>query len=150
MSVLRIFSTFSSLRPVEGRPELSESETEVFPRSYRQSHLKVCILSVILSSELLLIISCFSDAVFPSLKQIFTQRFCPFKSDISFVTANRGSHLTRTKINNRWEPTERVVARKVTRLNLTLVIQLHLLTESYTIWSSRSRQPVWKRLDTPS
>jgi hypothetical protein len=33
---------------------------------------------------------------------------------------------------------------KITRLTHKIAIQLHLVTESYTIWSSRSRRPVRK------
>jgi len=39
---------------------------------------------------------------------------------------------------------------KVTRLTHKIVIQVHLMAESYTICSSHSRQPVWKLLDAPS
>jgi hypothetical protein len=53
-------------------------------------------------------------------------------------------------INTRWEATQRVMAAKLTRLSDKIVIQLHLLAESCTICSSRSRRPVRKLLDTPS
>jgi hypothetical protein len=39
---------------------------------------------------------------------------------------------------------------KITRLTHKITIQLHLVTESCTIYSSRSRWPVRKFLDTPS
>jgi len=42
------------------------------------------------------------------------------------------------------------MAAKFTRLTHKIVIQLHLVTESCTIWSSHSRRPVRKLLDTPS
>jgi hypothetical protein len=38
----------------------------------------------------------------------------------------------------------------LTRLTHRIAIQLHLVAESCTICSSRSRRPVWKLLDTPS
>jgi hypothetical protein len=57
---------------------------------------------------------------------------------------------TLTTINTRWEATQRVMAAKFTRLTHKIGIQLHLLTESCTICSSRSRRPVRKLLDTPS
>jgi len=41
------------------------------------------------------------------------------------------------------------MAAKLTRLTHKIAIQLHLVAESYTICSSRSRQPVRKLLDTP-
>jgi len=39
---------------------------------------------------------------------------------------------------------------KLTRLTLKIAIQLHLVAESCTIYSSRSRRPVRKLLDTHS
>jgi hypothetical protein len=42
------------------------------------------------------------------------------------------------------------MAAKVTRLAHKIAIQLHLVAESCTICSSRSRRPVQKLLDTPS
>jgi len=38
---------------------------------------------------------------------------------------------------------------KLSRLTHRIVIQLHLVAESHTIYSSYSRWPFWKRLDTP-
>jgi hypothetical protein len=42
------------------------------------------------------------------------------------------------------------MAAKLTRLIHKITIQVHLVVESYTICSSRSRRPVRKLLDTPS
>jgi len=42
------------------------------------------------------------------------------------------------------------MAAKLTRLTHKIAIQLHVVAESCTICSSRSRQPVWKLLDTSS
>jgi hypothetical protein len=42
------------------------------------------------------------------------------------------------------------MATKLTRMTHEIAIQLHLVAESCTIYSSRSRLPVWKLLDTPS
>jgi hypothetical protein len=42
------------------------------------------------------------------------------------------------------------MAAKLTRLTHEIAIQLHLVAESCTICSSRSRRPVRKLLDTPS
>jgi hypothetical protein len=55
-----------------------------------------------------------------------------------------------TTTNTRWEATQRVMAAKLTRLAHKIAIQLHVVAESCTISSSRSRQPVRKILDTPS
>jgi hypothetical protein len=42
------------------------------------------------------------------------------------------------------------MAAKLTRLTHKIAIQLHLVAESCTIFSSRSRWPVWILLDTPT
>jgi len=42
------------------------------------------------------------------------------------------------------------MAAKLTRLTHKIAIQLHVVAESCTICSSRSRRPVQKLLDTPS
>jgi hypothetical protein len=49
-----------------------------------------------------------------------------------------------TKINTCWEATERVMAAKLTRLTHKMAMQLHLVAESCTVCSSRSRRPVRK------
>jgi hypothetical protein len=53
-------------------------------------------------------------------------------------------------INTRWEATQRALAAKLTRLTHRIAIQLHLVEESCTIFSSRSRRLVRKLLNTPS
>jgi hypothetical protein len=55
-----------------------------------------------------------------------------------------------TKVNTRWEATQRVMAAKLTRLTHQMAIQVHLVAESCTICNSRSRRPVRKFLDTPT
>jgi hypothetical protein len=55
-----------------------------------------------------------------------------------------------TTINTRWKAAQRVMTAKLARLTHKIAIQLHLVAESCTICSSRSRRPVWKLLDTPS
>jgi hypothetical protein len=54
------------------------------------------------------------------------------------------------EISSRWEATQRVMAAKFTGVTHKIAIQLHLVAESCTICSSRSRRPVRKLLDTPS
>jgi hypothetical protein len=58
------------------------------------------------------------------------------------------SGLSHNEINNnkntRWEATQRVMAAKLTRLTHKIAIQLHLVAESCTICSSRSRWQVRK------
>jgi hypothetical protein len=49
----------------------------------------------------------------------------------------------------RWGATQRVMAGKLTRLTHKIAIHLHLVAESCTICSSRSRRPVRKLLDHP-
>jgi len=53
-------------------------------------------------------------------------------------------------MNTRLEGTQRVMAVKLNRLTHKIAIQLHIVAESCTICSSRSRLPVWKLLDIPS
>jgi len=55
-----------------------------------------------------------------------------------------------TTINTRSEAKHRVIAAEHTILTHKIAIQLHLVAESSTICSSRSRQPVRILLDTPS
>jgi hypothetical protein len=55
-----------------------------------------------------------------------------------------------TTTNTRWEATRSVMATKLTTLTHKIAIQLHLVAESCTISSSRSKRPVRKLLDTPS
>jgi hypothetical protein len=50
----------------------------------------------------------------------------------------------------RWESTQRLMTAKLTRLTHKKAIQPHLVVESCTICSSRSRWSVRKLLDTPS
>jgi hypothetical protein len=55
-----------------------------------------------------------------------------------------------TKVNTRWEATQRVMAIELTRLTHNIAWQLHLVAENYNICSCRCRRPVRKLLDTPS
>jgi hypothetical protein len=57
---------------------------------------------------------------------------------------------TLTFCTTRWEATQRVMAAKLTRLIHKIAIQLHLVAESCTICSYRSRRPIRRLLDTPS
>jgi hypothetical protein len=57
---------------------------------------------------------------------------------------------TLTTINTRRETTQMVMVAKLTRLTHKIVMQLHLMAESCTIYGFRSRRPVRKLLDTPS
>jgi hypothetical protein len=50
----------------------------------------------------------------------------------------------------RWEATQRVMTAKLTRLTHKIAIQLHLVAESCTVCSSRSRRSVRELLDIPS
>jgi hypothetical protein len=53
-----------------------------------------------------------------------------------------------TTINTRSETTQRVMVTKLTKLTHNIAIQLHLVAESSTICSSRSRRSVRTLLDT--
>jgi len=52
--------------------------------------------------------------------------------------------------NTRWEATQMVMVAKLIILTYKIKIQLHLVAESCTICSSRSRRPVRKLLDITS
>jgi hypothetical protein len=54
---------------------------------------------------------------------------------------------TLTTISTRREATQRVMTAKLTWLTHRILIQLHLVAGSYTICSSRARQPVRKLMD---
>jgi len=56
---------------------------------------------------------------------------------------------TLTTMNTSSEATQKLMAAKLTRLTHKM-IELHLVAESCTIWSSHSRHPIRKFLDTPS
>jgi hypothetical protein len=80
--------------------------------------------------------------------------FLPLTSKYEGVSESFRTESTRkytlTTINTRWEATQRVMAAQFTILTHKISIQLHLVAESCTICSSRSRRPVRKLLDTPS
>jgi len=57
---------------------------------------------------------------------------------------------TLATINTRREATQRVMAAEFTRLTDKIAIQLHIVAESCTLCSARSRRSVRKLLDTPS
>jgi hypothetical protein len=61
----------------------------------------------------------------------------------------RTESITKQTTNTCWEATQRVMTAKLTRLTHKIMIQLHVVAESCTICSSRSRWPVQKLLDAP-
>jgi hypothetical protein len=67
----------------------------------------------------------------------------------SFRTESITKSVTTTR-STRWETIQRFMAAKLTRLTHKIATQLHLVTESCTLCSSRSRRPVRKLLDTPA
>jgi hypothetical protein len=67
----------------------------------------------------------------------------------SFRTESLTKYTLAT-INTRWEATRMVIGANLTRLTHKVAIQLHLVAESCTICSSRSRRLVRKLLDTLS
>jgi hypothetical protein len=67
---------------------------------------------------------------------------------VSGLSAKRNKQ--QQQIDTRWEATQRVMAAKLTRLTHKIAIQLHILAESCTICSSRSKRPVRKLFNSPS
>jgi hypothetical protein len=53
-----------------------------------------------------------------------------------------------TTINTRSEATQRIMVAKLTRVTHKMAIQLHLMAQSCTICSARTRRPVRKLLVT--
>jgi hypothetical protein len=67
---------------------------------------------------------------------------------VSGLIRSRNTRLQ--KINTHREATKRVMASELARLTRKIALRLHVVAESCTICSSRSRRQVWKLLDTPS
>jgi len=63
---------------------------------------------------------------------------------------NRYRNIRFTFGITRWEAIKRVMAAKLTRLTLIIAIQPHLVADSCSVCSFRSRRPVGKLLDTLS
>jgi hypothetical protein len=61
-----------------------------------------------------------------------------------------GQRHNEIRTNTHCEATQRIMAAKLTRLAHKIAVQLHLVAESCTIYSSCSRRPVRKVLDTHS
>jgi hypothetical protein len=66
---------------------------DIRPKFSQVCHSKVRVLPMALSPEAVLSISCVSDAVFPSLKQNFTQMLCSFKSAYNRKSLNNKHSL---------------------------------------------------------
>jgi hypothetical protein len=82
----------------------------------------------------------------PCVRRLMTADFVYEGVSKSFRTESITKY-TLTIINTRWEATQSVMVTKLTRLIHKIAIQLHLVAESCTICSSRSRWPFRKLLD---
>jgi len=80
----RIFSTFSSVRFVDGRPEWGWSSALISSLLNRVNHSKTCVRLSASSLKAFLSISCASVVVFPRRKQNIKQIRCSVRSDITF------------------------------------------------------------------
>jgi hypothetical protein len=85
----------------------------------------------------------------------FRKRWCSIFQQYEGISKSfRTKPITKQKktttVNTGWEATLSITAAKLARLTHKIAIQLHLLAQSCTISSSRSRRPVRKLLDIPS
>jgi hypothetical protein len=127
---------------------------------FRLSHPHYVIFSV------LLILPHFYVQILSSLSCVKTHiSVVPLRCETEFQTYKDQTHThegvsrsfrtdsiakyTLTLINTRWETTQRVMAANLIRLTHKIAMQPHLVAESCTICSSRSRRPVRKLLVTP-
>jgi len=94
-------------------------------------------------------LSCLYDVVLSYVQDTLWRRSTYEGVSRSYRTESI-SKYTLTTTNTRWEATQKLKASKLTRLTHKVEIQLHLVTESSAICSSRSRLQVRKLLDTPS
>jgi len=90
----RIFSTFSSVRLVDGRPEWGWSSTLISPLLNRANHSKTCVRLSASSLKAFWSISCASAVVIPKRKQNLKQIRCSVRSDIT---------ISREELDNNWE-----------------------------------------------
>jgi hypothetical protein len=88
--------------------------------------------------------------IFHLYSSIIAHLFLCIYEGVSKIFLSLKRNKQTTTISTPWEATQRVMATKLTRLTHKISIQMHLVTESCTICSSRSRRPVRKLLDTPS
>jgi hypothetical protein len=130
-------------------PTCSWCSTEAPPRLNRKNYSEVCVPTWHCYRKLFWAFHAFPMHL-PEFEAKFHANALFFKSAISLIIENRGSHLTRTTINTRWEATQSVMAAKLTRLTHKITIQLHVIAGNCTICSSRSGRLVGKLLYTPS
>ena len=90
----RIFSTFSFVWPVDGRPEWGWSSTLISPLLNHANHLKTCVLLSASALKAFWSISCASVTVFLRRKQNLKQIHRSVWSDIM---------ISRQELDNTWE-----------------------------------------------
>jgi hypothetical protein len=74
----------------------------------------------------------------------------PKVSGLSHNEINNNNNNNNNDNEHLFRSNTKVMAAKLTRLTHKIAIQLHLVAESCTIYSSRSRRPVRELLDTPA
>ena len=142
----RIFSTFSSVRLVDRRPEWGWSSTLISPLLNRANHSKTCVWLSASSLKAFWRISRASVAVFPRRKQNLKQIRCSVLLDIM---------ISREELDNTWENWQHKPIQPSTATSTWLLTRegcnyTHLAGEHSTTIRKSSPKPVWFFLGPPS
>jgi len=133
-----IFSTFSSVRLVDGRPEWGWSSALISPLLNHAYHSKTCVGLSAFSLKAFWSISCASVAVFPRRNQNLKQIRCSVQSDIT---------ISRQELDNTWENSRRKSVQPSTAMSAWLLTcegcnYAHVAGESSTTIRKSSQKPV--------
>ena len=142
----QIFSTFSSVWLVDGRPEWGWSSTLISPLLNRTNHSKTCVRLSASSLKAFWSISCASVAVFPRRKQNLKQNRCSVRSDMT---------ISREELHNTWENSQHKPVQPSTATSAWLLTCegcncTHLAGENSTTIRKSSPKPVQFFVGPPS
>ena len=134
----QIFSTFSSVQFVEGRPQWGWSSTLISPHLNHANYLKTCVWLSASSIKAFWGISCASVAVFQSWKQNLKQIRCLVQSHITIL---------REELDNTWENWQHKPVQSSTATSAWLLTRegcnyTHLAGEHSTTIRKSSPKPV--------
>ena len=146
VNISRIFSTFLSVRLVDGRQEWGWSSTLISPLLNHTDHLKTCVWLSASSLNAFWSISCASVAVFPRWKQNLKQIRCLVQSDIT---------ISQEELDNTWENWEHKPVQPSTATSAWLLTHegcnyTHLAGEHSTTIRKRTPKPVRFFLGPPT
>ena len=142
----RIFSTFSSVRLIDGHPEWGWSSMLISPLLNHANHSKTCVWLSASSLKAFWSISCVSVAIFPRRKQNLKQISCLVWSDIT---------ISREEVDNTWENWQHKSVQTSTATSAWLLTckrcnYIHLVGEHSTTIRKSSLKPVRFFLGPPS